>query len=114
MTGLVKGGKLRALAVYTEKRLPSLPDVPTLKELGIDVVEGSYRGYLAPKGTPKEIVDVLADGLEKVSADPQFKQACATVNMVPVLMRGEEFRSFLAKKQASLARIAKEMGLASN
>jgi putative tricarboxylic transport membrane protein len=114
VTGLVKGGKLRALAVYTEKRLPSLPDVPTLKELGIDVVEGSYRGYLAPKGTPKEIVDVLADGLEKVSADPQFKQACATVNMVPVLMRGEEFRSFLAKKQASLARIAKEMGLASN
>jgi tripartite-type tricarboxylate transporter receptor subunit TctC len=111
VTGLVLGGKLRALAVYTEKRLPSLPDVPTLKELGIDLVEGSYRGYLAPKGTPKEIVETLASGMEKVSVDPQFKAACAAVNMVPNFMRGDAYRTFLANKQASLAKVVKEMGL---
>ena len=114
VSGLVRGGKLRALAVYTEKRIASLPDVPTLKELGIDLVEGSYRGYLAPKGTPREIVDILARGLEQVAADPQFQAACAAVNMVPTFMKGDAFRSFLAEKQASLARIVKEMNLATN
>jgi putative tricarboxylic transport membrane protein len=114
VTGLIQGGKLRGLAVYTEKRLASLPDVPTLRELGIDLVEGSYRGYLAPKGTPREIVDTLAQGLEQVSADPQFKAACAAVNMVPTFMKGDAFKAFLAEKQASLAKVVKEMNLASN
>ncbi len=111
VTGLVQGKKLRGLAVYTEKRLVSIPDVPTLKELGINLVEGSYRGYLAPKGTPKEIIDILADGLEKVSADPQFKAACAAVNMVPDFKRDDVFKTFLVKEEDMLRKIAKEMKL---
>jgi tripartite-type tricarboxylate transporter receptor subunit TctC len=111
VTGLVKGGKLRGLAVLTEKRLASLPDVPTMKELGYDMVDGSYRGYLAPKGTPKEVIDALAEGIEKVQQDPGFKAACAAANMEPVFMKGADFRKFLAGKQESLAKVAKEMGL---
>jgi tripartite-type tricarboxylate transporter receptor subunit TctC len=100
------------LAVYTEKRLPSLPDVPTLKEQGVDLVEGSFRGYLAPKGTSKEIIKILADGLEKVSSDPQHKAACAAVSMVPYFKKGEDYRSFLASKEETLRKIVKEMKLA--
>jgi len=111
VTGLVQGKKLRGLAVYTEKRLPSIPDVPTLKELGINLVEGSYRGYLAPKGTPKEIIDILADGLEKVSQDPQFKAACAAVNMVPDFRKGDAFKTFLTQEEEMLRKIVKEMKL---
>jgi putative tricarboxylic transport membrane protein len=112
VTSLVQGGKLRGLAVYTDKRLPSLPDVPTLKELGVNFVEGSYRGYLAPKGTPAEIIAVLADGLEKVSADPQYRAACAAINMVPEYKRGDVYKSFLAAKEKILREIVKEMNLA--
>ena len=112
VTSLVQGKKLRGIAVYTEQRLPSIPDVPTLKELGVNFVEGSYRGYLAPKGTPKEITAVLADGLEKVSADPQFKAACAAVNMVPNFIAGDAYKSFLASKEEILRKIVKEMKLA--
>jgi tripartite-type tricarboxylate transporter receptor subunit TctC len=111
VTGLVQGKKLRGLAVYTEKRLPSISEVPTLKELGVNLVEGSYRGYLAPKGTPKEIIDILADGLEKVSADPQHKAACAAQNMVPDFKRGDAFKTFLAQEEEMLRKIAKEMKL---
>jgi putative tricarboxylic transport membrane protein len=111
VTGVVQGKKLRALAVYTDKRLASLPDVPTLKELGVNLVEGSYRGYLAPKGTPKEIIAILADGLEKVSQDPQHKAACAALNMVPDFMRGDAYKAFLAKEEDMLRKIAKEMKL---
>jgi tripartite-type tricarboxylate transporter receptor subunit TctC len=111
VTGLVQGKKLRGLAVYTEKRLPSISEVPTLKELGINLIEGSYRGYLAPKGTPKEIIDILADGLEKVSADPQHKAACAAQNMVPDFKRGDAFKTFLVQEEEMLRKIAKEMKL---
>jgi len=111
VAGVVKGKKLRALAVYTDKRLEALPDVPTLKEQGIDLVEGSYRGYLAPKGTPKEIIDILADGLEKVSQDADHKAACAALSMVPYYMRGDAFKSFLAKEEDLLRKVAKEMKL---
>jgi tripartite-type tricarboxylate transporter receptor subunit TctC len=111
VTGLVQGKKLRGLAVYTEKRLPSISEVPTLKELGVNLVEGSYRGYLAPKGTPKEIITILADALEKVSADPQHKAACAAQNMVPDFKRGDAFKTFLAQEEEMLRKIAKEMKL---
>ena len=111
VTGLVQGKKLRGLAVYTEKRLPSISEVPTLKELGVNLVEGSYRGYLAPKGTPKEIITILADGLEKVSQDPQHKAACAAQNMVPDFKRGDVFKTFLAQEEEMLRKIAKEMKL---
>ncbi len=112
VTSLVQGKKLRGLGVYTEQRLPSIADVPTLKEQGVNFVEGSFRGYLAPKGTPKEIVGTLADGLEKVSADPQFKAACAAVNMVPYFLAGDAYKSFLATKEEALRKIVKEMKLA--
>jgi putative tricarboxylic transport membrane protein len=111
VTGLVQGKKLRGLAVYTEKRLPSISEVPTLKELGVNLVEGSYRGYLAPKGTPKEIITILADGLEKVSQDPQHRAACAAQNMVPDFKRGDAFKTFLAQEEEMLRKIAKEMKL---
>ncbi len=111
VTSLVQGKKLRGLGVYTEQRLPSIADVPTLKEQGVNFVEGSFRGYLAPKGTPKEIIAILADGLEKVSADPQFKAACAAVNMVPHFLAGDFYKSFLATKEDALRKIVKEMKL---
>jgi putative tricarboxylic transport membrane protein len=111
VTGPVRGKKLRALAVYTEKRLITLPDIPTLKEQGVDLIEGSYRGYMAPKGTPKEIIDILADGLEKVVADPQFIAACTALSLVPEFKRGNAFKTFLTKEDDMIRAIAKEMKL---
>jgi tripartite-type tricarboxylate transporter receptor subunit TctC len=111
VTGLVQGKKLRSLGVYTAERLASIADVQTMKEQGVDLVEGSYRGYLAPKGTPKEIIKILADALEMVSKDPQFLQASAAINMVPQFKRDQEFKTFLDAEEAALRKIAKEMNL---
>lgn len=108
---LIKGGKLRALAVYTNERLPLFPDVPTLKENGIDFVEGSYRGYLAPKGTPKEIINILADGMEKVVQDPAFKKACSDVSLDIVFKRGDDYKAFLDKELTNIKKIVQEMNL---
>ena len=61
----VKGGKMRALALTGDKRSHTMPDVPTLKELGIDVVAHAWWGILAPAGTPKPIIDKLVLELQK-------------------------------------------------
>ncbi len=111
VTPLIKGGKLRALAVYTEKRIPMFPDVPTLKELGINFVEGSFRGYLAPKGTPKEIINILAQGLEKVVKDPKFIKAAEDVNLEIEFIKTDDYKAFIEKKEESLRKIVEEMGL---
>ena len=66
--------RFRALAIASEVRMEVLPDVPTFKELGYDVVEGAYRGVAAPPGTPDEIVKILADAFEKVMKDPEVKK----------------------------------------
>jgi len=69
---LVQGKKIRALAVTAEKRLPSLPDVPTCKELGYEVVAGQGVGIFSPKKTPEGIIRKLRDVQQKVVADKEF------------------------------------------
>lgn len=70
---LIKGDKpeLRILGVFSEERLPELPDVPTLKELGLyDKWYGSARGLVAPKGTPQEVIDFYVEAFKKTMQDP--------------------------------------------
>ena len=64
--------KFKALGIATEERHPLIPDVPTLKELGMDVQSALYRGMWAPLGTPKPIIDKLTGVFKKVAGNPEF------------------------------------------
>lgn len=108
---LVKTGKLKALAVYTDKRLEAFPDIPTLKELGIDLVIGSSRGYIAPKGTPKDVIDTLANAIEQVTKDPEFIKAAKSANIDIVFKKGEDNKKFLSDEKDRLKKIVEEMKL---
>ena len=68
----IKSGNLRALAIYSNKRNPQLPDVPTMKELGYELDNGSSRGFSAPMGIPADKRAALIAGFEKVLSDPEF------------------------------------------
>jgi tripartite-type tricarboxylate transporter receptor subunit TctC len=68
----VKSGKMLVVAILDDKRDPSLPDVPTAKEQGIDTVSQLWRGILAPKGTPRPILDKLALAFKKMTEDKSF------------------------------------------
>jgi tripartite-type tricarboxylate transporter receptor subunit TctC len=69
VTPLVKGGKLKALAVTSAQRLPVLPDVPTMKEAGFEGIgTNAWQILVAPRGTPKEILDSVAAAVADVLA----------------------------------------------
>jgi tripartite-type tricarboxylate transporter receptor subunit TctC len=73
-TGQIKGGKVKAYAVTSKTRVPSLPDLPTMDEAGLKNFEvGIWHGLWAPKGTPKPVVDKLHAALNAGLADPAFK-----------------------------------------
>jgi tripartite-type tricarboxylate transporter receptor subunit TctC len=70
-TGQIKGGKVKAYAVTSAKRLPSLPDLPTLDEQGVKNADvGIWHGVYAPKGTPKPVLDKLVAAMQAALADP--------------------------------------------
>jgi tripartite-type tricarboxylate transporter receptor subunit TctC len=105
----VKAGNLRALAVFTDSRVPELPDVPTMKELGINVVAGSSRGYSAPKGIPEAAQKEFIAAMGRVISNPDFKRDAAARAMVIDYKAGADYASFLKSQEVAFTQIWKEV-----
>ncbi len=95
----IKGGNLRALAIFADKRYAGLPDVPTLKELGINQVSGSSRGYSAPKGIPAEAKKALIDAFKKMAQDPAFIKGCEDRASAVDMKYGDAYKAFLVEEE---------------
>jgi putative tricarboxylic transport membrane protein len=108
----IKTGRIRPLAVIGDKRLPSLPDVPTLKEEGIKTgpTYSVIRGFVAPPKTPKEAVQVYLDALKKVSQSARWKKFTEDNDFVPTFLGPKEFSAFLEERNTNLAVVLKDMG----
>ncbi|HSI56959.1 MAG TPA: tripartite tricarboxylate transporter substrate binding protein [Ideonella sp.] len=102
--GQVTGGKLRLLAISGEKRNPSMPEVPTLREIGIDVVLTQWYGVAAPAGTPHEIVEMLRKALSKALASPEFKKVVRADGAVEADRSGDAFRKYIVEDVAAYRR----------
>ncbi len=97
----IKSGKLRPIAVGTPQRVPVLPDVPTVAELGYKDFETSqWYGIMAPKGTPKEIVARLNSEINKALASSAVTQRFAEDNAASGVGTPEDFAVFIGKEQA--------------
>ncbi|MGE8616626.1 MULTISPECIES: Bug family tripartite tricarboxylate transporter substrate binding protein [Achromobacter] len=94
--GFIKAGKLRALAVASPERFEGLPDVPTTREAGFPgvIVESNY-GIIAPTGTPKDIVDKMADAIAKSLADPTLRQKMIDQGAMPAATTPDQYRALM-------------------
>ena len=101
----IKAGNLRALAIMAEKRYELLPDVPTMKEKGIDVVSGSSRGYSAPAGIPEEARHTLIEAFKKMAEMPEFKKACADRASIIDMKYGDDYMAMLKKQEKDFTEI---------
>jgi len=107
MIAQIKGGRLRPLANFGDKRLASMPDVPTLKEAGIDAEYFIWCGLMAPAGTPPAIVQKLRDAVRQGVQDPDFKTAMAKVETPVAYLDAPDFRKFWDADAKKLAEAVK-------
>jgi tripartite-type tricarboxylate transporter receptor subunit TctC len=108
---LVQAGKIRVLNTWGDKRLEKFPDVPTLKELGIDIVQNSPFGNGAPRDTPPEVVKKLHDAIKKAMEDPSYVQALARYDMQPIYMGSADYRRFAQETFATEKALVERLGL---
>lgn len=103
MLGLVESKKLRVLAVSGEKRLAAVPDVPTLKELGYNVVIGTGRGFVMPAGVPKEAAAAMEAAMKRVHDSPAWKEFAARNNYEDMWLGSAEFGKLLERMSAEMS-----------
>ena len=107
----VKSGRLRPLASTGAKRAEQMPDVPTMKEAGVDGVEVTvWYGVLAPAATPRPMVAALSAAIAKAAHDPEMKKRLAEQGAEPVGNSAEEFGRILRDELARWAEVVKVSG----
>ena len=106
----IKGGNLKALAVTGNKRVKSLPDVPTLKEQGIDVVVTSWQGLFAPAKTPDAVLDKIEKSTKEAMKNPKWEEALARDGLEqPPERTRAEFTRFVADEHAFWGKTLKDL-----
>ena len=104
-------GKVRALAVAMEKRHPLLPDAPTFKELGVDWIDGAYRGIGVSKSTPPETRKRLSDLWAALNDDPEMKELAAKSGFELVNVGVDKMDGFMKERTRIYTDAAKRMGI---
>ena len=109
----IKGGKLRALISFNDKRFKSMPDLPTAKERGFNVVLAVTKGISAPAGIPDDIAKKLHDTLKEIMSDEEFKAQCKKAGMLDDLdyMSGEDVSKMYQKMTKDMDGLITELGL---
>ena len=108
----VRGGKMRALALTGDRRSHTMPEVPTLKELGIDVSANAWWGILAPAATPKPIVDKLVIELRRAIAQPDVqKMLTETLGMDVIALGPDATQKWIEDAIARWGKVVKDNGI---
>lgn len=107
----VSAGKLKILATATAERHPSVPDVPTFKEAGHDIVFGSWAAMAAPKDIPEEKFQILSDALKKMFDDERFQAFAAQNGITLDYVPGDQFAKQLEQEAETVAAILAAQGL---
>jgi tripartite-type tricarboxylate transporter receptor subunit TctC len=107
----VKAGRLRAIAIAAAERHPDAPEVPTFKELGVDMVFGTWYGFLTQQGVEQSVQKQLHEALTQAVADPAVKQAIARTGLVVQPSTQDAFKQFLKDETQKLADLLKVDGV---
>jgi tripartite-type tricarboxylate transporter receptor subunit TctC len=112
MTEQVKAGKVKAVGTSGKTRSDVLPEVPTLNESGVTGYEATiWLGLMAPKGTPKAVVDKLNEAVSKIASQPDVKQQWAKQGAAPIVLNPTQFEKYLQDDIAKWAGVIKSANI---
>ncbi|MFV0334814.1 MAG: Bug family tripartite tricarboxylate transporter substrate binding protein [Tropicimonas sp.] len=109
---MIRDGSIRALAVTAGERVPALPDVPTMKEQGVDMVYTSWHGILAPAGTDPAIIGKVNAALDEIMARPEIAERFTSLNIGLVGGSPEDFGAFVTEQAKVLGDLVELSGAA--
>ena len=104
-------GKVRALAVATPQRLSYLPDTPTFRELGVEWVDGGYRGAGVPKSTPEDLRKRISDMFAEINKDPDFRRQMTEQGIEIIDVTYDKMPAFIEERKKAYLPVAKLLGL---
>ena len=107
----IQGSELKALGIFTPERNEQIPDVPTLREQGIDLVAGTDRGIMVPKGTPPEAIAQWERVLEKAMQDPQVVSSFAKKGTGIIFKGSDEYGKYIETTFSKWEEVAKKVGV---
>jgi tripartite-type tricarboxylate transporter receptor subunit TctC len=107
----IRSSTVKALAVDSEMRSPLFPDVPTLGELGFPNLAPVYFGFVAPAGTPRDIIKRLHDEITAIGKDPEFRQKrLIDIGIVPIFDTSEHFDAYIKEQRVKSEKLVKDSG----
>ena len=109
--GKVEAGQLRFIAIGTEKRSPEMPNVPTLKELGVNVIYTVSRGLIAPKGTPADVLAKLESACAATVKEPAFEDSMKKQATDVRYLGRKQYAEWLKSNDELNKTLAKDLGL---
>jgi tripartite-type tricarboxylate transporter receptor subunit TctC len=107
----IKAGKLKALALTSAKRLPSMPEVPTVAETLPGYQAEAFQGVVAPAGVPRSVIDKLGRELADIVRTPEIGQRFEADGAVPVGSTPQQFAAFLKAEMQKWAKVIREAGI---
>ncbi len=107
----VTGRQARVLAITGDKRLASLPDVPTFKERGVDLTMALWRGVAVPKGTPEAVIARLERAFTQAAQSAEFREFATRMGAVVEIRNARDFDAFMAKDDRDIASLMEQIGL---
>lgn len=109
--GKVEAGQLKFLAIATDKRLPEAPSVPTLKELGVNVIYAVTRGLMLPRGTPADVVARVEEACRKAASEARFAEEMTRQGSFVRFMDRKAYTEFLRENDHLNRELSRELGL---
>ncbi|MEQ1579397.1 MAG: tripartite tricarboxylate transporter substrate binding protein [Steroidobacteraceae bacterium] len=110
LIGSIKAGRLRALAISSDRRVPGI-DIPTLKESGIDVELANWRSVVAPPGLSTAQRQALLDAVDRMVKSPEWRATLAKNDWVDLYLPGDAFSTYLKAEESRVTDILKSIGL---
>jgi tripartite-type tricarboxylate transporter receptor subunit TctC len=104
-----KAGQIRAIGISSAERYPSVPEIPTFKEQGYDVVASEWYGLLAPAGTPKPIIDKLNAEMKRIMALPNMGDRLAAIELMAT--SPEELSAYIKNETDRWGALIRQLGL---